>query len=346
MTEVTESKLDGIMRKLQALMERADHPATPEAEADACRQKADAMMLKYKIESVKAGGGKANGTTPEWAEMAVGFSGSEFANYHRHIAGEVVRHVGGRAVMETEWVDATAGYRRWLKVCAFPSDLRYGELLLLQCLNEFGKRLEPKYDANLSDAENVYNMRAAGMERGRIGAVMWGKKYLENEFKAQNRKVTKLFKEECARRGEDSSMMLGRGNNMAAFRLAYAEGFVQTISTRLARMRANRGAEASGLVLADLSERVNEAFYEKYPKLRPQEAKPGEQYKAPNDGCARCEAAKSGYCREHSYLKPRAYKSKSLRPDAFYRGRDAANAVDLGREGTPKAPAANRGEIG
>jgi hypothetical protein len=342
---MTETKLDGIMRKLQALIERADHPNTPEHEADACRQKADALMLKYKIESVLAGGGKANGTTPEWGSMAVGYSGSEFANYHRHIASEVLQHVGGRGVMKSEWEDAQVGYRRWLDVVAFPSDLRYAEILLLSCLNEFGKRLEPKYDPNLTDAENVHAMRAAGMERGRIGAVIWGKKYETNAFKAQNRKVTKLFKEECERRGEDASIMLGKGNNMAAFRVAYAEGFTQTIGTRLWRMRSNRGAEASGLVLADLSERVNEAFYEKYPEHRPAEPKVGEQYKAPNDGCAKCEKAKGGYCRDHMYLKPRDFKAKTLRADAFHRGAAAARAVDLGREGTPKAPAANRGEI-
>lgn len=341
---MNETKLDSIMRKLQALMERADHPATPPEEADACRQKADALMLKYKIESVLSGGGKANGTEPEWRRMAVSQAGSEFSNYYRHIAGEVVEHVGGLFRTEAEWDQEKLDYNYYLNVVAFPSDLRYAEVLFMSCMLEFGKRLEPKYDANETDAENIYRMRSAGMERGRIGTVVWGQKYLPNEQKAQNRKVTKLFKEECERRGDDASVLLGRGNNMASFRLAYAVGFVNTIRNRLTRMRSNRGAEASGLVLADLSGRVRAAYEEKYPPPKPNpDAKPWEN---PRDNCDRCKAAKSGYCREHGYLKPRKTRqSVGVRADGYYRGEAAASQVDLGREGTPRTNPSTKKEL-
>ncbi len=53
-TEFHTTDLSGMMRKVTALLANADDPATPPAAAETYRAKADALMFKYKIDSLTA----------------------------------------------------------------------------------------------------------------------------------------------------------------------------------------------------------------------------------------------------------------------------------------------------
>ena len=79
-------------------------------------------------------------------------------------------------------------------------------------------------------------------------------------------------------------------------------------------------------------------FFAEYPHLRPSESGRAE-YVAPNKDCTKCKSAKSGYCREHQYLKPSTGRGRPMayNYEAASMGRDAARTVDLGPGGTPKA---------
>lgn len=92
-------------------------------------------------------------------------------------------------------------------------------------------------------------------------------------------------------------------------------------------MRQERSAEAGALVLKDAKNLVEEEFYGRFPELRPKTAI---AWTDPTKDCPKCQKAQSGYCREHSYLKPRKEKERQINMTAYDRGRDAARSVDLG----------------
>lgn len=327
MSEYTDEKRDAILAKVRKLLERADHPGTPEAEAESARTMAESLMLKYRLDEATAVMKGDTSVTPMWKEVDLVVSGSEFATFYHQLAGTIMRHVGAEGV--TSWKQDEEG-RYWtiLRWVGYSSDLTYGEMLLTACMMEFGKRLEPRYDPAQSDRDNIYAMRSAGMERKRIAKIVYGDWSTENEMKAKNRKVTKEFIAACEERGEDHTVLTGRGNNVKTYRESYARGFVQTMHQRLWRMRTAQGETGSGLVLADRSERVKEAFYQKYPQYRP---RPREE--AASNPCEKCAKAKSGYCRAH---KPRSYGTRTVTHNdaAYSRGGAAAAMVDLGPNAT------------
>lgn len=317
---------ENILDKVRKLIALAEHANTGAAESETFRQKADALMFKYRIEEatlIASGRLSGESNMPNWRTVEVANYGSEFASYYQKIAVVVAQHVGARIKFD---------YRDGMMVanlCGYVADLMYAEVLMTSCILEFGRRMEPKVDPSLSNAENAYTLRAGGWERKRIAKVLFGDWETENEMKAKNRRVTALIKAHAVSIGEDPNELLGRGNNIAKYRLSYSHGFVDQIAVRLHRMRTANGEDGSGLVLADRSERINESFYEKYPSMRPSESV---QFK-----CDKCKAAKSGYCREHNWMKPR-YRTVRGNAAGASRGRNAALHVDLG----PNATGANR----
>lgn len=335
--EAPQSKfgLDGILTKVRALLATADHPNTPPAEADTARNMAEALMFKYKIDELnlaaaQKAAGIANALAPVWRTIKVCDAYGEFESFYRQMASSIVHHVGGRGVLktvrkETATADGSmASHEVILDAVGYESDLRYAEMLLLSVTMEFGKRLEPKYDPSLSDQVNAYLMRSAGMEGRRIAMAIYGR-----DDKALRPKVRGMFKAEAIARGEDPTPLLGKGVNVKLFRESFARGFDQELWSRLNMMRAARGEGEQGLVLADAKHSVDEAFYTKYPQYRPSTA-PALPPQPGQSQCPKCAAAKSGYCRDHQWLKPRKSDYVQVDRTAYQRGTTAARNVDLG----------------
>lgn len=361
-TETTEGKfsLDDMLRKVQGMLARADHPNTPVAEAETARRMAEAMMLKYRIDEamLAASGalGAANDTTlPIWRHFTICSTKSEFSMYYRLLAQACLRHVDcefvhrqGPAWEVDDSLRGTPEGDAWVyysEAVGYESDLRIAEVLYTNAMLAFQARLEPKYDPTLSEQVNAYLMRSAGMEGWRIAEMIYGR-----TDKSLRPKVRKMFAEEAKARGEDPSVLLGKGSNMKSYRLSFAEGFYGTINSRLKQMRlAQADADSGAVVLANRAVNVREAFYARFPERRPQDGVAKSYYRPANADCPKCAKAKSGYCRDHGYMRPRAVRASgpAYNYEAAARGSSAAKAADLGA--TPSSNRVNnsapKGEI-
>jgi len=181
-------------------------------------------------------------------------------------------------------------------------------------------------------------MRSAGWEGHRIAMAIWGR-----DDKALRVKARNLYRKEAAERGEDVEGLTGRGVNVAQFREDYAAAFVHEFYSRLFRMRMEHAQDERGLVLASRKNDIDEALYERYPYLRPS-AMPSQGWVDPQENCERCKRAKSGYCREHGYLRPSTARPRAASYSAAgaRRGRLAARTIDLGATHTPRAEKSDR----
>lgn len=262
MTDTT--KLDGIIRKVRGLLARADHPNTPEGEANSCRAKAEQLMADYRVEEsqlIETGGLK--GVVPVAREMPVAVYVGEFRELYVRLAAAVLHHVGARGVRSAR-SDEDGVLMAVITAVGYDSDLRYAESLFQSARVVFADRMEPKPNSALSDKENVYRMRSAGMERIRVARLMgWGE---PGTGKGGAGRVTRLYKEACEERGEDA-VLTGKGIDVTAFREAYAQGFLGEFYSRLHRARNAVGS--TDIVLAGREDAVNETFYTLYPDLRP-----------------------------------------------------------------------------
>ena len=330
------NNLDDILRKVQALIAQADHPNTGPVESETFRNKAEALMLKYRIDEMMLSTAEKQqmGVSVQWRQIVVCDARNEFRSFYVSIVHALVRHFDIRAdYVRTEgriggdmMQVRQQGLDYVINMVGYESDLRFVEAMFTAASLAFSKRLEPKYDPTLSDQVNAYLMRSAGMEGWRIAKAIYGR-----DDKALRPKVRAMFKAEAIERGEDPSELLGRGSNMKLFRESYASGFTNEFDWRLRRMRqANSGT--GEMVLASRKENIDEAFYAKFPERRP---KPVDRQLGQADykACPKCAKAKSGYCRDHLWMRPKKSRVLYANDTAYGRGQFAARSVDLGITG-------------
>lgn len=323
MTETTlndKFTTEGILLKVQGLIAKADDPACTPQEAALYRDKAEAMMIKYRIDAQEAANRGEVKMAPIWGRVYLGSqtAAGGWWHYNAGIARMAASHTGVRFVTDRGdlWDEMYA------VVVGFEHDVAFFEMLYTNMVQAFNARLAPKYSPDDSDAANALRLRQGGWERRRIAQALFPAAKTVNEQKGQNRQVTKLIKEEAERLGTPQVALdvLGRGFNAKTYRESYAKGFYNELWSRLWTMRsANSDA---GLVLRSAKERVDEMFYERYPQQRPSTSSAAAA--AP---CERCKAAKSGHCRQHPVYR---YKEERVNQKAYRQGQGAAREVELG----------------
>jgi hypothetical protein len=259
----TEHDLSKVLKKIQALLAKANDAATTSAESDTYRAKAEEMMMRYRVEEQHLRDiGQAPGIAPMATIITVAPVSSPYRLTYVDIMRSCLAHCGVRAIFKGARVEDIHVYVA--EVVGFESDIRFCELLFTSAAMVFGEKMEPKYNPALSDEDNVYAMRSAGLERPRIAEIMWGAPVTDG---AAARRATALYKRACEARGE-SPTVAGKGFSAKQFRESYAEQFSTTLQTRLWRARQSNG-ESGALVLANRKGEVDEAFYQRYPHMRP-----------------------------------------------------------------------------
>lgn len=262
-----KSKLESMMRKITALLQRADHPNTPEAEASSARAMAERMMVKYRIEEsdlIASGALDDEAHKPGMQVIVMCPMNSPFRDAYYNLMIFAVGHAGCRMVYQWDYNEQVLK----AEVVGYQADIRYAEALYTQARIVFGERMEPKPNPALSDDDNVYNLRQAGMERIRIAALMgWGE---PGTGKGGAGRVTSAYKRACKARGEEP-VLTGRGMSVATFREEYWRSFTSEFHWRLHQMRLGSEVDTAGkeLVLAGRQEQVDEEFYRMYPHMRP-----------------------------------------------------------------------------
>lgn len=310
-----------MLSKVRSLLDKAESTEFP-AEAETYRAKAEELMMKYRIEEEEMLAKDQFALTPVPFDIQLFPYGSAYQGHYLNIFGSIARHTGIR--VRYQYVRTTEGHVAMAQGVGYEGDVEYAEMLFTAARMVFADRLEPKINVELSDQVNVYRLRSAGMERVRIADIMWG-----NTDKVFLARVGRLYKAECAQRGEVAALS-GRGVTGAAYREQYSAEFVFKLGDRLRQARDSAGRAGGTLVLAGREERITEAFYQRFPDMRPI-AELG-QASAPKP-CERCKKTKNG-CADHKVKQ----SNKDYFSTAAMRGREAgaaaAREVKLHRGGT------------
>lgn len=312
--------LAGTMRRISALLAKAESTEFPE-EAASLRAKAEELMARYRIEEEELiASSTATTVMPIMREVPLTTYASEFRNEHSWLWSAIARHCGVRYC--TSYVVGEDGAYVWTaKVIGYDIDIRLAEMLYSSARLVFGANLEPEVNPSESDAENIYRLRSAGIDRQTIAERVFGRK-----GHVEGLKVGQVYRDECARRGEEPKVS-GRNINAKTYREAYAQEFVTAFSSRLRTARDAADAAVGALVSVGRAERVQEAFYTAFPEYRPQ----------PKPETAEATTTKPGKPRKERGLT----KAELARMDRMYHGpaaraarasaRDAADQVELQR---------------
>lgn len=322
--------LENILNKVRGLLAKADSTTFP-AEAESLRTKAEALMFKYRLdESQLTAEEKAERNfSVQWRTIVMCGNDSPFASTYMSMMAQACLHMDVKYRTDWQLNQAEGTYEYVAHVVGYGSDLAFVDMLFTSAALAFRAQMEPVVDRTLSDQVNAYRLRMAGMGGREIAIALYGK-----DDKALRPKVRKMFADEAIARGEDPAPLMGKGVNVQRYRESYAQGFRGAWSTRLFIMRQERGGEG-GIVLASRAEAINEAFYVRYPDARPKAKIEGETG-VRQHVCPKCQKAKSGYCRDHGWMRPRRGRVQYANSAGLARGADAARSVDIGRHGSGK----------
>lgn len=276
--ETTTFDLGKIMARVQALLAKADSSDFPE-EATTYRAKAEQLMRDYRIAEENLIAADQVEIRPEVHVLWLGprfdrtrgsaggnqnLKGSSYFNEWYWLASAAGTHAGAKVHYRWGRNHETGESGIFAVMVGYSGDLRLAEMVYTNARIIFGERLEPKPDTSLSDQVNAYRLRSAGITRDRVAKLIWGE-----TSAARAAAVGRMYKDECALRNE-TPVLDGRGINAALYRDEYAKAFVHQFERRLAAARDAADSVGGALVLAGRAERVQEAFWNEFPELRPQ----------------------------------------------------------------------------
>lgn len=238
-----------VIEKVEALIAKAQS-TTYSAERDALLAKADALMLKYAIESYELGQKDPNQREePVVVNIPVVPANTPLKHALADLFHAVVLHARCKAVY---WGLTEAKSPLTARVVGFPSDIEYVKVLYTSLTLQLAMDMEPKYDDDLSEMENIHAMRLAGVPWQRIAELQGVKN------PAHYKSVRDPYQRWC----EENGVEYAKGSALP-YQRSFVKGFSMEVSKRFHQMkREQRETETPGtaLVLSDRSSEVDELY--------------------------------------------------------------------------------------
>ncbi len=326
------AQADDAERNATSLSGKVDREAAAKLAAN-WRASAERLIRKFRVAQEHLIATDQISAAPISKQVTISTGGSDFAKFHAYVWHDVAAHTGCRTVAKYAMVEGQLGIIA--TIVGYESDILIAEGLYQNAWLMMSSRLEPKVDTSVSDEENVYRLRSAGIERNRVAFMLWGSD-LGKGGHAAHAKVGRLYAAACAARGEDAGVA-GRGVNKEVFREAYARTFCSRYADRLKDARDAVDTSGGVVALHGRKARVDEAFYALFPEHRPEtpeerEARLAEEREAAAKKKGKSKAVKpyKGPTKKAVAEYNRRYRSGAARAGSAS-GEAAANSVDLER---------------
>lgn len=257
-----EANLDAVLEKIQKLLAKSESSTFP-AEAAAFREKAELMMREYRVKEENLIAKDQFSLAPITRVITLLETDSDFYKSYWLLFRYICDHTG--VISQSRWVynPVTRETELGATMVGYESDIGYAEMLWLSARLAFLASIEPDYNPKISIEENIYILRSSGLPRKDVAEKIWG-----HWTQTNSAKVAKIYKEECARRGEEPALN-GRQVSAKTYREVFAREFVWRVYDRLQEARDAALKIGGALDLSGRADRVQEAFWVAFPDLRP-----------------------------------------------------------------------------
>lgn len=318
-------------KKIQGLISSSEDETYSEEARANYRAKAEEMMRKYRIAEEEALAQDATAARIISTELLIATYGSqEFFSQYYSMMSQVARHCGVR--MENDYRSNWDGKgSAWIAILVgYEGDIRYAEFLSTAIRLMFSTRVDASKNESLSDRLNAYYLRSSGKSRAQVAKELWGSDSKDGKAHGQ---VQRLYLMECKARGEEA-LVTGRSTSAKLYRSVYAEQFEYRVGTRLRQARDAADSIGGALEMHGRKDRVDEAFYEKFPARRPKPPAEGNvdvdlpKYVTKED-CPKCSKNATGNCKDHpSFALTVADRRRSYRMNHSPAARAGSIAAD------------------
>lgn len=257
-----------IAERIAKLFERADHPNTPEAEAAACREKAEQIMRENRISQAMLHLTDEQKRVFEQYVVPAKYGAVDWGKRHM-VALIAFEHAGCR-------VKSLYGAKEMLHVVGYPADVFYGKVLFERAIAELEETMDPQWQNNMTDEQNIFRLRNSGKTWGSVGYIFSqeteGPKYSDQAVKARYDKWVKHVGMEP----------MPQTRRHEAYRASLQESFVSTLRSRLEDLKKQaEGNEEPGeyaVAIVKDEDALREEFYTLFPEMRPKSAEEREAF--------------------------------------------------------------------
>lgn len=329
---------DNYIRKVEALINRANHKDANSEERIACLAKADEIMAKHRLDRAML---FKDGNKPEKEIIVKTVSALPYSPYVGSLTWmrkDILTHCG---VMSRTWQEEVT-------LVGYEEDIFYAEMLWTSVYMEFTSKLFPKWESHRGFDANVYALKNAGYSWPEVRdfalAENAGDHISKLTVKNAGSKLRTAFKREAQRNGIEVLPGRQQPANSRAWRDSFVEGFVNTLYGRLAVLSAKAkeaAGEAGEIALISDADRVKHRFWEMYPETHPEAIRRViEENRASFDRAEsemteaekkKLERDQKAAARRWTREQDRKMNSSSYQ-HGYSTGRDTARSLNLGRE--------------
>lgn len=274
---------DKIMKKVERLLTLASHPGTPPEEAQAAQEKADAIMIEYKIERANLNLDqeesvvRQNIVEREFTDLGIKI---EAVGSARDFSSEynVIGTIGGIRMN----VFNHAGCHLWgRKLVGYEEDVIYAEFLWLCIFSEITSLMYPKWDDRLGFDENVYRIKTAGYSWSQVREMGLRKEAADKSgpltAKNAGSKLRTAFRRHAGTIGQEVLPGRQQPSSPGLWRESFVQSFSTRMSQRFAAMKAKQEEYSSGSNLPALlrdEDILRKEFYDRIPEANPDNWEP------------------------------------------------------------------------
>lgn len=269
--------INKVMERVAKLLDTAEHPNTPESERQACRERADQIMLKYAIEEANLDRTReaSSRSVPILVRFDVCDAGSHLQDQLIQLAGVVADHFRCKIVFSTYPYGSIKA-----QAVGFESDLKFMQFMFAQLHLHLSGELQPEPDPSKSFDENVYLLHEAGVKWQKIAHLMnvaWRQMGSTPAWRQSVRvgkegpdvlvpwpdgkRLITAYRRYCAKVGEQARAI----QSPVTYQRNLAEAYKDRIWSRLYEMRTRHNT--AGTALALRTEDVEAKYKELFPDV-------------------------------------------------------------------------------
>lgn len=283
-----------MLRKIRALMAKADDRAVTPEEAEIFRNKADELITRYSVEEFELISAGRQTTSPELRKVDISWwvdgdnvrdTAARGNDDYRGLMYSMFSAVYDHARTMTIMRDIDYGLRT-ISVAGYPGDLDYADLLFTSLLLQLNNSVNPYPSKQQDYYTNLRQLREAGLSWPEVYRRMSIRDCIPDHVRAKYRtaegqrdKMLRDYRNHCKLHSIPQNY-----NHYMTYRRNFAQGFVHRVISRLMHMRAaaeRQHSETTGnqfaLVIRDIRASVKEWLYNEREDLRPKPPKPVSQ---------------------------------------------------------------------
>lgn len=327
MTEAIHDVDMKITERIRKLLERATHEGTSDAEAEACKLKAEMLMAKHRIDMAMLAF-EHKDQAREILVHKIERHRLEYAGVLNSLKMFIYRHC--KCQVHNGWEELTA--------VGYESDLMYADLIWSGVYLDFVGKMLPTWSAERSFDQNVYLLKESGKSWMEIVYAAPAEAGLNRNSGSRLRTAYANWARKIG------AEVKAQPRSPKVWRQGFVEGFDVHLRSRLMAMAdqakaENSTSEKAAVALQTDEDRVNQFFWTMFPELHPDALrKRREEWKAQREAK---EAAKTPEEREKERKAAereqarfrKMYYNQRYNPDSgtgYSAGIDAAKNVDLG----------------